>query len=509
VAVTRSKILSLEELAAVIAEHKTNSRRVVQCHGIFDLIHPGHIRHFEQAKQEGDVLVVTLTPDRYVNKGPGRPVFNELLRSETIAALACVDHVAVNDWPTAVETIHLLKPDVYVKGEEYETPETDLTGMIFEEERAILEEGGRLHFTHDLTFSSSHLLNAHFDVLTPEASAFLNTFRQRYSADDVIDLLTSFRALKVLVVGDAIVDEYVFCRAYGMASKSTSIAAQLQYEEHHAGGAMAVANHLAGFCTEVDLVTCLGALDSREDWIRAHLKPNIAATFHLRPDAPTTVKRRYVSDSLVTKMFEVAQFTDEALPEDVEAAVERDLAQRAEAADVVVVVDFGHGFLGPQAIETIAAAARFLALNTQTNAINLGYNPVTRYPRADYVCIDVEEAQLAYGDRKAPIEVVVAALAPRLGTPVFAITRGRQGSIVRATDGETASVPIFSREVVDTIGAGDTFLALTAPCAKLGCPPEVIGFVGNAVGGLAVRVVGNKESVEPIPLYKFISTLLK
>jgi rfaE bifunctional protein nucleotidyltransferase chain/domain len=205
VAVTRSKILSLEELAAVIAEHKTNSRRVVQCHGIFDLIHPGHIRHFGQAKQEGDVLVVTLTPDRYVNKGPGRPVFNELLRSETIAALACVDYVAVNDWPTAVETIHLLKPDVYVKGEEYEAPETDVTGMIFEEERAILEEGGRLHFTHDVTFSSSRLLNAHFDVFTPEASAFLDTFRQRYSADDVIELLTSFKALKVLVVGDAIV----------------------------------------------------------------------------------------------------------------------------------------------------------------------------------------------------------------------------------------------------------------------------------------------------------------
>jgi rfaE bifunctional protein nucleotidyltransferase chain/domain len=509
VAVTRSKILALEELAAVIAEHKAKSRRVVQCHGIFDLIHPGHVRHFEQAKREGDVLVVTLTPDRYVNKGPDRPVFNELLRSETIAALACVDYVAVNNWPTAVETIHLLKPDVYAKGEEYEAPGNDVTGMIFEEERAILEEGGRIHFTHEVTFSSSHLLNAHFDVFTPDASTFLNAFRQRYSADDVIDLLTSFQALKVLVVGDAIVDEYVFCRAYGMASKSTSIAAQFQSEERHAGGALAVANHLAGFCAEVEIVTCLGGLDSREDWIRAHLKPNVVPTFHLRPDAPTTVKRRYVSDFLVTKMFEVVQFNDEPLPEDAEAAVERDLAARAEAADVVVVADFGHGFLGPRTIETVAGAARFLALNTQTNAINLGYNPVTRYPRADYVCIGADEAHLAFGDRNAPIEEVLAALAPRLGAPVFAITRGRQGSIVRAKQGETASVPIFSREVVDTIGAGDAFLALTAPLAKLGCPPELIGFVGNAVGGLAVRVVGNKESVEPIPLYRFISTLLK
>jgi cytidyltransferase-like protein len=115
VAVTQSKILSLEGLAAAIEEHRADGRRVVLCHGIFDLLHPGHIRHFEAARHEGDVLAVTLTPDRYVNKGPGRPVFNERLRLESIAALASVDHVALNRWPTAVETIHLLKPDVYAR----------------------------------------------------------------------------------------------------------------------------------------------------------------------------------------------------------------------------------------------------------------------------------------------------------------------------------------------------------------------------------------------------------
>lgn len=508
-AVTQSKILPLDGLATAIAEHRAEGRRVVLCHGVFDLLHPGHIRHFEAARREGDVLVVTLTPDRYVNKGPGRPVFNERLRLESIAALESVDHVALNTWPTAVETIHLLKPDVYAKGDEYRAREQDLTGMIFEEERAIVEEGGRIHFTTDVTFSSSQLLNAHFDVFTPEASAFLEDFRGRYSADDVIGLLKSLAGLKAVVIGDAIIDEYYFCRAYGMASKTATIAAQLEREESYAGGALAVANHLAGFCDEVELVTCLGGQDTREDFIRSQLKPNVEPRFHVRPDAPTTTKRRYVHSFLVTKLFEIARFNDRPLPPEVEERVRADLDARVGDADVVVVADFGQGFLGPGAIDAISSRARFVAINAQTNAINHGYNVVTRYPRADYVCIDAEEARLAFRDRSAPLADVVDRLAVQLGTSLFSVTRGPEGSMVRNADGELITIPTFSREVVDTIGAGDAYLALTAPCASLGCDAELLGFVGNAVGALAVRIVGNKESVEPTQLYRFVTTLLK
>jgi cytidyltransferase-like protein len=504
VALTKSKIVSLDELASVIAEHREQGRRVVHCHGVFDLLHPGHIRHFEAARQEGEVLVVTLTPDRHVDKGPGRPVFNERLRLESIAALESVDHVALNAWPTAVETIHLLRPDVYAKGQEYRSRERDLTA-IGDEERAILEEGGRIHFTADVTFSSSQLLNAHFDVFSPEASAFLERFRSRHPADEIIDLLASLTALKAVVVGDAIVDEYHFCRPYGMASKSPTIATQLEREEAYAGGALAVANHLAGFCGEVELVTCLGALDAREEWVRDHLKPNVHPSFHLRPGAPTTTKRRYVNGSAITKLFEVSRFDDGPLADDVERQVARDLASRAGEADLVVVADFGYRLLGPQAIEAASAKGRFLAVN----AINYGYNHVTRYPRADYVCIDSEEARLAYRDRSAPLAQAVDALARDLGASYVAVTQGNEGALVRGSDGDLVGVPVFSGQVIDPVGAGDAFLAVTAGCAQRGCSAEVLGFVGNAVGALAVRIVGNKESVEPTPLYRFVTTLLK
>src|SRR5438309_12087376 len=111
-----AKIRTLDELAAALERERARGRRVVLCHGVFDLLHPGHIRHFEAARREGDLLVVTVTPDRFVNKGPGRPVFNQRLRAESVAALVPVDHVAITDSPTAVEAIHALRPDVYVKG---------------------------------------------------------------------------------------------------------------------------------------------------------------------------------------------------------------------------------------------------------------------------------------------------------------------------------------------------------------------------------------------------------
>ncbi|MGB4803929.1 MAG: adenylyltransferase/cytidyltransferase family protein, partial [Anaerolineae bacterium] len=198
---TDDKIRTVDELAAISAALKQQGKVIVHCHGVFDLLHPGHFRHFAAARRLGDVLIVTLTRDEFVNKGPGRPVFNQRLRAESIAALASVDYVAINEWPTAVNTIHRLRPDLYVKGSEYAQREQDLTGKIYDEERAVETVGGRLAFTDDITFSSTQLLNNYFDVFSAEADAFLRDFRQRYSAGQVIEMLKALQPLRVLVIG--------------------------------------------------------------------------------------------------------------------------------------------------------------------------------------------------------------------------------------------------------------------------------------------------------------------
>lgn len=158
--VNRNKILTVEALAVKVAELKKIGKTIVHCHGCFDLMHPGHIKYFQAAKAMGDVLIVTVSPDIYVDKGPGRPVFNQALRAESIAALECVDYVAINRWVTAEETLRLVRPNIFVKGQEFERLE-DKTGKIQREAEVVKEVGAQLRFTHEIVFSSSQLLNKH------------------------------------------------------------------------------------------------------------------------------------------------------------------------------------------------------------------------------------------------------------------------------------------------------------------------------------------------------------
>ena len=155
------KIVSVKQLQEVVTRYKQEGKKVAHCHGCFDLMHPGHIKYFQAAKKMADILIVTLSPDKFVDKGPYRPVFNQRLRAESIAALECVDHVAINEWPTAVEILRLLRPDYYVKGQEFEKLE-DKTGKLQQEYEVVKEIGSEMRFTHEIVFSSTKLLNAHF-----------------------------------------------------------------------------------------------------------------------------------------------------------------------------------------------------------------------------------------------------------------------------------------------------------------------------------------------------------
>ena len=152
------KILTIDALAAKAAELKKQGKKVGLCHGCFDLMHPGHIKYFQAARKMGDALIVTLTPDQFVDKGPGRPVFNQQLRAESIAALECVNYVAVNEWPTAELTLEKLHPDYYVKGQEFEKLE-DKTGKIQKEFEVTQRLGIEMRFTHEIVFSSTELIN--------------------------------------------------------------------------------------------------------------------------------------------------------------------------------------------------------------------------------------------------------------------------------------------------------------------------------------------------------------
>ena len=125
-----NKIIKFDDLVKIISKHQKNKKKIVLCHGVFDLLHIGHIKHFEAAKSFGDILVVSVTPDKYVNKGPLRPAFNEKLRLEALAALNVIDCVVLNSTPTAVNVIQRLRPNIYCKGLEYKNQKNDISGEI-------------------------------------------------------------------------------------------------------------------------------------------------------------------------------------------------------------------------------------------------------------------------------------------------------------------------------------------------------------------------------------------
>lgn len=505
----QNKIKTLDELEKIAAALKKAGKRLVQCHGVFDLLHPGHILHFEAAKKEGDILIVTITPDEFVGKGPGRPVFNQRLRAESVAALSCVDYVAINQWPTAVETIKRIKPDIYAKGSDYQNPEDDLTGKISEEEAAITSVGGRIHFTHELSFSSSELLNRHYAVYPSQTQSYLESFRKKYTSQQVIEALKSLEDLKVLLIGEAIVDEYHYCIPMGKTLKENIVASRYLREESFAGGILACANHVAGFCKNVRLVTLLGKQDSKKDFILKHLKSNVKPKFFYRNDAPTIVKRRYVYELYMTKMYEIYFFNDSPLSPPAEKELLSYLKTVVPQVDLVLVADYGHGFLTHPIIHFLCSHAKFMAVNAQVNSGNMGFNTIVKYPRVDYVCVDEPEMRLAQRDNFADLKDLILKTSRQLRCNTVTVTRGAAGSLSYAPKRGFIETPSFTKEIVDRIGAGDAFLSITAPCVVKKLPLELISFIGNAVGALAVKIVGNRNAVEPVPLFKFITALLK
>jgi rfaE bifunctional protein kinase chain/domain/rfaE bifunctional protein nucleotidyltransferase chain/domain len=502
------KILPLERLADVAKELRRQGKRIVLCHGVFDLLHVGHIRHFAEAKAMGDILMVTVTEDKHVNKGPHRPAFPEALRCEVLAAISHVDFVAISRHASAEPVIVLLEPDVYVKGPDYKDASADVTGGIAREREAVERIGGSIAFTNNVTFSSSSLLNRHWRMFPEPVEEYLTDFRSRYQAADVAVFLDRLRQMRVVVVGEAIFDEYVYCDQLGKSAKEPVLAMRYDSAEVFAGGAMAVANHLAEFCAEVDLVTYLGASNSHEEMVRASLKPNVSLHFVHKAASPTILKRRYIESLLLYKLFEVYIINDEPIADDESARACEILQTVLPKADVVVAADFGHGLITPKLVEILSNGSRFLAVNTQVNAANIRFHAVSKYPRADYVCINEGELRLDARNRTAPVSELVAGLRRRMGCERFLVTRGRSG--VMYFDGERwCESPSFALSVVDRVGAGDAVLALTSACVAAGFPAEMVAFVANVIGAEKVQIVGNRSSVERAATLKFIDALLK
>ncbi|WP_024301316.1 PfkB family carbohydrate kinase [Pseudogulbenkiania sp. MAI-1] len=501
------KLKSLAELADISATASRAGRKVVHCHGTFDLLHNGHIRHLQHARSLGDMLMVTVTSDAFVRKGPGRPVFTDHLRAESLAALACVDYVAISDAETAIGAIEHIRPRLYVKGSDYVDASQDVTGNIAREIAAVRQWGGDVYFTDEITFSSTRLLNEHFDVFPPETRAFLEDFKRRCPLDRFLTAIRRLSSLRVLVMGDAIFDEYHYVSALGQTGKGNTLAVRYQSEERFAGGAIAVANHVAGFAREVTLLTALGKEPGAVEYVKGKLAANVTLEHRYFPTAQTLIKRRFVDQDL-QRLFEVYYGGEETERLELDQAFCQWIERHAADFDVVIVPDFGNGMISREMARCISEHATFLVVNTQINSGNRGYHAITRYPRADFLCLNEPEARLAAHDRQSSLEQIAGDLVDKLGARAMAVTRGVAGALIVDPAG-SLMVPALSSRVVDRVGAGDAFLSLAGLCMAAGYPADIVTLAGSIAAALDVQIVCNRESVDPVLFAKYATTLLK
>jgi len=442
--------------------------RVVLCHGVFDLLHLGHIRHLQQAKSWGDKLIVSVTADEHVNKGMGRPHFTAEQRVEALKALECVDEAFINYDKDPCAALRRTTPSIYVKGIDY-------TAGELPEAATCAELGIEIKITDTDKWSSSRLINS--EKFPQETCDYLQRAREAGFLPRILSAFEAADKFKIAFVGETILDEYRYVSGLGKPAKENIIATYGNPEdgEQFYGGIVAASKH--------------------GEWAD-----------HDHYTTGLVCKVRYVDRDFNRKLFEVYEQKELDLNAQRRQEFNIVLQRAVDESDVVVMLDFGHGLMR-KAERKIVQSAKFLALNSQSNAGNHGYNPVTLYSRADFVCIDDPEARLAVAMASDPIDHVVSSLSERIDCRKFLITHGRNGSFFYGD--RYGHAPVLSANAVDTMGAGDAVIAVTGPLLAAGLGLEEAALVGNVVGAIKVSILGHRRHVNRQEIVQTLESLLK
>jgi len=506
----KKKIFSLDGLQSIFPKERNKGKKIVLCHGVFDLLHIGHIKHFVEAKSLGDILVVTLTPDIYVNKGPNRPAFSEKLRIEVIAALNTVDYVALNQSPTAVSAIKKIKPNIYCKGSDYQNHKNDITGQIKNEISALKKIGGKIHYTKNITFSSSALINQYTDFNSNLQKTSIKKIKKNYTFLEIKKLIESFKKLKVLIIGETIIDQYVFCDALGKSGKESMLVLRDLKTEEYLGGAAAISRHISKFCNKITLLSMLGEKGEFLKEIKKNLPKNINFDYIKKKNSPTIVKKRFLDNINNNKVLGVYKINDDALDNEEEKFFARKLKKLVSNHDLVIVSDYGHGLISKRNSEIICKSSKYLALNTQVNAANVGYHSMRKYKNIDCVIINEKEIRHEFRNKSDSIKTLMKKLSYQQKIGNLVVTRGKHGSILYyKKNNNFIFSDAFAKKTIDKIGAGDAMLSLIALSLKSKFDKHLSLLVGSLAAAQSVETVGNKESVNKIKILKTIEHLLK
>lgn len=480
---------------------------VVLAHGVFDLFHYGHLLYLQEAKSQGDFLVVSVTDDPFVNKGPGRPVFSGHKRCELLSALEIVDLVILSESETAIAVIEAVKPDIYFKGADYSDPENDISGNLRLEQDAVEKWGGQLVTGTSPLWSSSKLINDNLSNRNGVERQWISTFKESFELESVVSALGDIQGLRVVVVGEAIIDEYTSVRGLGKSSKHPVLAFEELDTEVQFGGAIAIARHVQGLGSDVRLVSTMNSVDFTKLAESGILKSDALTTVASSNDITTVTKRRFVdidTNSYVFETYRLNLVDGLTMEEELLANLENCV----EEADVLLVVDYGHGLLTPKIRESLRNSKCFVAVNAQANAGNRGVNSVSKYADADLVCMNGREVEMELRGVGPIRSRDLESIRDTTRAEHVLVTEGKRGLAI-LSGGEFLEVPAFASEAKDPVGAGDAVLAVSGLMFSRGIAPEIVGLVCNLAGAEIVRSLGNRSALSSAQLRKHAEVLLK
>ncbi len=336
---------------------------------------------------------------------------------------------------------------------------------------------------------------------------YIKEIKGKFSQEEIKAVLDSFADKKVLVIGDAIIDEYCFVEPKGRAMKDPMLSVNHVKEEAYVGGIMAIANHTSNFVKEVTMVTVLGDGLDRKDFIEKGLNKNISGKYFTKVGAPTTRKRRYISSVRNEKLFKIEYMRDTAINEELEKEIVIYLENELPLYDLVIVGDFGHGFINKKIVQVLEEKSKYLAVNVQTNSANIGFNYVTKYNKPNFISMDGAELRFSVGDKESDYKKLVDKLNQMKNFDNFLVTIGKEGALYYKNG--IFESPAFISKITDAVGAGDAVFSVASLFALVNAKNEMVPFVANCVGGVAVSIMGNKKSVSKEDLINFIDNVFR
>ncbi len=483
------KVKTPEEVRDAIGP-RPRRKKVIMCHGTFDVVHPGHIRHLLYAKTKADVLIASLTADVHIKKGNMRPYVPEDMRAINLAALEMVDYVVIDRDETPLRNLGLIQPDYFAKGYEY------TAGQVHpktQEEIDVLETyGGEVIFTPgDIVYSSSALIELEAPNIAVDKLLMLMQ-GEGVTFDDLRQALGKLKGLHAHVVGDTIVDSYTYTSMIGGMTKTPTISVRFEKKIDFVGGAGVVAKHLKAAGAEVTFSTVLGD-DEHKSFVLddlstfgVHCLPVIDET------RPTTNKNAIVAEGY--RLLKVDTLDNRSISDKVLEQLRRQLGDTR--SDAVVLSDFRHGIFNRSTIPHLISSMPQGTFRVADSQVASRWGNILEFEGFDLITPNEREARFALGDQDSVIRPLALELHRRARCKTLILKCGDRGIITYRSDSPTDyraffTVESFADRVVDAVGAGDALLAY-ATLALVATKNDVIASIlGNIAAGIECEHDGN------------------